>query len=84
MEQRIGADFRPLIAALEAASADPQSTLSDQLLQIELSLVSAQLNPDPVEAVELGYALKALREIDPSGITTARGTADLAPFFEGE
>ena len=79
---RAGADFRPLIAALEAASADPFATLQEQLAQIELELVSAQLNPDPIEAVELSYALRALREIDPSGISSARGTADLAPFFE--
>jgi len=79
---KAGADFRPLIAALEAASADPFATLEEQLAQIELELVSAQLNPDPIQAVELSYALKALREIDPRGISSTRGTADLAPFFD--
>lgn len=79
--ERAGADFRPLIAALHAASADPFATLDEQLAQLELSLVSAQLNPNPIDAVELAYALKALREIDPQGINPARGTADLEPFF---
>lgn len=79
---KAGADFRPLIAALEAASADPFATLEEQLAQIELELVSAQLNPDPIQAVELSYALKALREIDPRGISSTRGTADLAPFYD--
>lgn len=78
---RSGADFGPLIAALQAASADPFATLEQQLNAIELSLVSAQLNPNPIEAVELAYALKALREIDPRGITSTAGTADLAPWF---
>jgi hypothetical protein len=80
--ERAGADFSALIAALKQASADPFATLEEQLAQIELSLVSAQLNPNPIEAVELAYSLKALREIDPRGITSSRGTADLAPFFE--
>ena len=79
---RAGADFSALIAALQSASADPFATLEEQLAQIELSLVSAQLNPNPIEAVELTYALKALREIDPQGIAPSRGTADLAPFFD--
>ena len=79
--ERAGADFSALIAALQAASADPFATLDEQLAQLELSLVSAQLNPNPIAAVELSYALKALREIDPQGINPARGTADLAPFF---
>jgi hypothetical protein len=82
--ERSGADFRPLIAALEAASADPFATLEQQLANIELSLVSAQLNPNPIEAVELAYSLRALREIDPQGISSTRGTADLAPWFEQE
>lgn len=80
--ERPGADFRALIAALEAASADPYATLEQQLAQLELSLVSAQLNPNPIEAVELAYALKALKEIDTQGINPARGTADLANWFD--
>jgi hypothetical protein len=80
--ERAGADFGPLIAALQAASADPFATLENQLANIELSLISAQLNPNPIEAVELAYSLKALREIEPQGIISAAGTADLAAFFE--
>lgn len=81
---RSGADFGPLIAALQAASADPFATLEQQLANIELSLVSAQLNPDPVAAVELAYSLRALREIDPQGVKPSMGTADLANWFEGD
>lgn len=80
--ERAGADFGPLIAALQAASADPFATLEEQLANIELSLVSAQLNPNPIEAVELAYSLKALREIDPQGVNPSMGTADLANWFE--
>lgn len=80
---RPGADFGPLIAALTAASADPYATLEEQLANIELSLVSAQLNPNPIQAVELAYSLKALNEINTQGLNPAQGTADLAPFFEG-
>lgn len=79
--ERPQADFRPLITALQAASADPYATLEEQLAALELYLVSAQLNPDPYQAIELRYSLKALREISPQGINSARGTADLAPFF---
>jgi hypothetical protein len=82
--ERARADFGPLIAALQAASADPFATLEQQLANIELSLVSAQLNPNPIEAVELAYSLKALREIDPQGVNPSIGTADLANWFEGE
>jgi hypothetical protein len=79
--ERMGADFRPLIRALQLASLDQSLTLSQQLAEIELSLVSAQINPDTYEALELRYSLEALREIDPRGIAQARGTAELEPFF---
>lgn len=82
--ERPGADFGPLIAALIEASANPEATLSEQLSSLELSLVSAELNPNVIQAVELFYSLKALREIDLEPRLTARGTADLAPWFEGE
>lgn len=81
--ERAGADFGPLIAALQAASTDPFATLSEQLANIELSLVSAQLNPNPIPAVELAYSLRVLAEIETQGINPARGTAALAPWFEG-
>jgi hypothetical protein len=79
--ERAGADFRPLIKALETASADPFASLDEQLASLELSLVSAELNPNPIAAVELSYALKALRELN-ANLTSTRGTADLAPFFD--
>jgi len=82
--ERSGADFGPLIEALQSASADPYATLSEQLASIELYLVSAQLNPNPIPAVELSYSLRVLREIDPQGINPAQGTAELSSWFEGE
>jgi hypothetical protein len=81
--ERPGADFRPLIAALEAASADSSATLSDQLATLELALVAAELNPDSESFIELTYALKALAEIDANARAQARGTAALGVFFEG-
>ena len=79
-----GADFQPLIEALQAASADPYATLEEQLASLELSLVSAELNPNPVPLVELTYSLRALAELNPQGRASARGTAELAMFFSGE
>ncbi len=82
--EKIGADFRPLIRALELASADQRNSLEQQLGIIELALVEAQLNPNTYQAIELRYSLEALRQIDPRGIAQARGTADLEPFFQLE
>ena len=79
--ERIAADFRPLIKALELAMEDEGSCLREQLGQIELSLVSAQINPNPIAAVELRYALQVLREIDYKLIRHAQDTADLEAFF---
>jgi len=80
--ERQTADFRPLIKALQLASAEGYHSLEEQLAEIELYLVSAQLNPDPYSALEMKYALNALSQIHTQGISPARGTADLAPFFE--
>lgn len=79
--EKPGADFAPLIAALIEASSNPEATLSEQLASLELSLVAAELNPNPVAKVELYYALKALREIDLNreGI---EASGDLELFFE--
>lgn len=82
--ERAGADFRPLIEALEAASSDPYATLSEQLATLELFLVSAQLNPNPIPAVELAYSLRVLAEIDTQGIHPAQNTAELSSWFEGK
>lgn len=76
------ADFSPLIRALEAAGA--ANSLDQQLAIIELALVEAELNPNPIPAIDLHYSLNALGEIDTRGRAAAsRGTADLAAFFEG-
>jgi hypothetical protein len=80
--QKPGADFQPLIEALQLASADPYATLEEQLASIELSLVSAELNPNPVPIVELTYSLRVLSEINTGSRAQARGTAELAGFFE--
>ena len=79
--EKPGADFSPLIAALIEASANPEATLSEQLGIIELSLVSAELNPNRVESVELFYSLKALREIDLNR-GEIEASQDLERFFE--
>ena len=81
--ERPGADFGPLIAALVQASANPEASLAEQLSSLELTLVSAELNPNVIEAVELFYSLKALKEINLEARSSARGTADLTPWFEG-
>jgi hypothetical protein len=80
--ERPGADFGPLIAALTQASANPEASLAEQLASLELSLVSAELNPNVIEAVELFYSLNALKEINLEARSSARGTADLTPWFE--
>ncbi len=80
--QTPGADFKPLIEALQLASADPYATLEEQLASLELSLVSAELNPNPVPIVELTYSLRVLSEIHTDSRASARGTAELAGFFE--
>jgi len=80
--EKPGADFRPLIEALEALEAEPGLNLQEQLARLEIALVSAEINPNPIEAVELTYSLKALQEIDASKRAPAQDTADLASFFE--
>lgn len=77
-----GADFRPLIEALEALDAEPGLDLQEQLARLELALVSAEINPNPIEAIELSYSLKALQELNTDNRAPARGTADLAGYFE--
>jgi hypothetical protein len=77
-----GANFQPLIAALEDAGADPRATLSEQLARLELFLVAAELDPNVIPAVEIFWALKALRTINLKGRSESTGTEDLAPFFQ--
>jgi hypothetical protein len=79
--ERPGADFQALIEALQTASADPYATLEEQLASLELSLVAAELNPNPIPLVELTYSLKALSELNAGGRVQARGTAELGVFF---
>lgn len=80
--EKPGADFRPLIEALEALEAEPGLDLQEQLARLEMALVSAEINPNPIEAIELSYALKALKEIDTHNRAPTKGTADLAGYFE--
>jgi hypothetical protein len=74
------ADFTPLIRALEAANSS--ETLEGQLAIIELALVEAELNPNPIPSIELEFSLSALATIDTSERIASRGTAELAQFFE--
>lgn len=80
--EKPGADFRPLIEALQALEAEPELTLQEQLARLEIALVSAEINPNPIDAVELTYSLKALREIDTHNRAPAQDTADLSSYFE--
>jgi hypothetical protein len=80
--EKPGADFRPLIEALEALDAEPGLDLQEQLARLEMALVSAEINPNPIEAIELSYSLKALQELNADNRAPARGTADLASYFE--
>lgn len=76
------ADFRPLIKALLALEAEPGLDLQEQLNRLELALVSAELNPNPIEAVELLYSLEVLKQIDTTDRAPAKDTADLAGYFD--
>jgi hypothetical protein len=82
MSEEPGADFRPLIRALEVASADPYATLAEQLISLEVSFAAAEINPNPIPAVEISYALKVLQGLNANLNQSTRGTADLAPFFD--
>lgn len=79
--ERPGADFTPLILALLTASSDPYASLDEQLASIELSFVEAELNPNPVDRVELFHSLRVLRELVIDR-PNARAAEDLEHFFQ--
>lgn len=79
---RPAADFRPLIEALQTLTREPGFSLEEQLAELELVLVSAELNPNPIAITELNYSLKILKEFAIISRYHAEVPADLAPFFD--
>lgn len=74
-------NFEPLIKALTAAMK--AETFSDQLAELELHLVAAELNPKPSDFCELLWGLEMLAGID---ITKRRWLPvedRLTPYFQG-
>jgi hypothetical protein len=55
-------DFQPLIEALQAAQNG--KTFNEQLTQIELALVSSELNPKADTFCDLLWGIEALGSID--------------------
>jgi hypothetical protein len=55
-------DFQPLIEALQAANSG--KTFNEQLTQIELALVSSEMNPKADHFCELLWAIEAVGSID--------------------
>jgi hypothetical protein len=55
-------DFQPLIEALQAANSG--KTFNEQLAQIELALVSSEMNPKPNTFCDLLWAVEAIGSID--------------------
>lgn len=55
-------DFQPLIQALLAANSG--KTFNEQLAQIELALVSSEMNPKPNTFCDLLWAVEAIGSID--------------------
>lgn len=80
----LGANFEPLIIALQAANGVPGASLEQQLHIIELSLVELELDPDVIQAVQMFYSLKVLKGLDLAARSKAIGTRenfDLATWF---
>lgn len=76
--------FQPLIAALQAASSEPSDSLEQQLQKLELHLVTVELDPNVIEAVDLFYALRVLKTIELEDRSNAIGlevSEDLRPWF---
>jgi hypothetical protein len=55
-------DFQPLIEALQAANT--AKTYGEQLAQIELALVTSEMNPKPNNFCELLWAIETIGGID--------------------
>lgn len=55
-------DFQPLIEALQAANTG--KTFNEQLAQIELALVSSEMNPKADTFCDLLWAIEAVGSID--------------------
>jgi len=55
-------NFEPLIKALQ--TANQKETFQAQLAELELALVSSEMNPKPSEFCELLWAIETLGSID--------------------
>jgi hypothetical protein len=80
----LGANFEPLIIALQAANRVPDASLEQQLHIIELCLVGLELDPDVIQAVQMFYSIKVLKGLDLDARSKAIGTrenSDLAAWF---
>ncbi len=78
------ADFTPLISLLENIQAGNYPTLDDQAAAFEREVMSYELNPSPLNFIELRYALGtavAFAEALESREWTP-GREDLTPLFE--
>ena len=73
-------DFEPLIKALQAANK--VDTFSGQLSTIELSLVSAEINPKPHDFCEFLWALEMLTYFDYTARQWKPSNDQLKEFFE--
>lgn len=74
-------DFEPLIKALQAANK--ASTFREQLAEIELALVAAEMNPKPNDFCELLWALEMLTYFDYTARKWKPVQDQLTPFFQG-
>lgn len=75
----INAEFRQLIDIL--ASISHLETEQEQLDALELRLVSAELNPDCRDIVELTHALEVLSKISAKGRASANTPEHLEVYF---
>jgi hypothetical protein len=75
----INAEFRQLIELL--GSISHLETEQEQLAAIELRLVSAELNPDCRDIVELTHALGVLSKIGATGRASANTPEHLEVYF---
>ncbi|NBW14506.1 MAG: hypothetical protein EBR82_41560 [Caulobacteraceae bacterium] len=55
-------NFQPLIKALQTATE--KATFQEQIAELEIALVSSELNPKPEEFCDLLWAIELLGNID--------------------
>ena len=75
-------DFEPLIKALQAANN--ASTFREQMAEIELALVAAEMNPKPSDFCEFLWALEMLTFFDYKKRNWKPIRDDVKHFFDKE